>query len=287
MIWVWFLCCALLVFFVLLLPTRFYFFSPPGAAVEQEKQRAVHRETLQRFQQDLAQGLVATDDASVLRNEAARRLLQDAGGSSRGPLRRHSLVFSVLAAVAIIVLTAVAYLKTGQPNYTQRAEAPPDVLTTSAVDGGPSTGELIAKLSQHLKNNPRDLQGWTLLGDTYGNAGKFPDAAKAYGRALALKPPYDIQAELYARRGEAFVLMSDGLVPETAKFDIARALEIDPSQPVARYYQGLAFFQSGRGAAGLETWSKLYDDLSLDTAWRDQLQREIEFAKALMEFKDQ
>lgn len=288
MIWIWFLFCGALVFFFLSLPYWSSFFYPPSALAEQKKRVAVHREMVQRLQQETAQGLMAADDASLLSDEAARRLLQgNERDWSQASSRKRALVVSVAAAVAILTLAGVAYLKMGQPNRTQPRDAAPDLLSAPAVDGGPSTGELIAKLDQHLKKNPRDPQGWVLLGDTYGNVGKFADAADAYGRALELNLSLDVQTELYARRAEAFVLMSEGLVTETAKFDIARALAIDPSHPVARYYQGLAFFQSGRSAAGLETWSKLYEDLPADLAWRDQLQGEIEFAKALMKFDNE
>lgn len=286
MIWAWFLGFAAIAIALVALPHLARRLAPPLAESERDKMTAFYRDELRRVGLDEAAGRVAKAEAASLRLEAERRLLRAAEGREKpgnpGGGRAH---FSIVPAAAIALLAGTGYLATGRPDYTALRPSAPDIMAAATGEEGPTIGGLVAELEGRLAEKPGDLEGWMVLANTYRGLGKFTEAARAYESALALASAPEQQAELFSRRAEAFVLMSNGLVTEAAKFDIARALAIDPSHPVARYYEGLGFFQAGRGAAGLAAWEKLYGELAPKTPWRENLRQEIETARAIMGLK--
>ncbi|HXV74375.1 MAG TPA: c-type cytochrome biogenesis protein CcmI [Sphingomonadales bacterium] len=283
MIWVWFLGFSASAVFLAFLPRLWQRFSPPDAEAERGKLIAFHRDELRRLKRDEAGGLVSKSEAARLSIEAERRLLQAAGEThAEDKASGVSFAAAIISGTAIALLAGGAYLQAGRPDFISLRPAARDIMDAPASEGGSSISELVAELEKHLQDKPGDLEGWMWLGNTYHGLGKFNEAASAYETALALPAPPETKAELYALRAEAFILMSGGLVSEAAKYDLARALAIAPAHPIARYYEALSFFQSGRSAAGLAALEKLYAELPAETPWRENLLQEIETAKAIL-----
>jgi tetratricopeptide (TPR) repeat protein len=53
------------------------------------------------------------------------------------------------------------------------------------------------------------------------------------------------------------------------------ALKLEPKQPAARFFSGLAYKQEGKTREALQTWKALLDDSPADAPWRAGLEREI------------
>jgi cytochrome c-type biogenesis protein CcmH len=132
---------------------------------------------------------------------------------------------------------------------------------------------MIEGLSQRLEASPGDLDGWKMLGWSYFNTGRFPEAAEAYARAAALAPQ---DAGLLSHQGEALVRAADGRVtPEAeALFDQSRA--IDASDPTAAFYRGLSMFQGGDKAGALAIWTALLPRADEGDAWLPEMRGLIE-----------
>jgi cytochrome c-type biogenesis protein CcmH len=56
--------------------------------------------------------------------------------------------------------------------------------------GAPSAevAQLITGLEAKMQSTPNDPEGWRMLGWSYFQTGRYADAAKAYARAISLKP---------------------------------------------------------------------------------------------------
>ena len=135
----------------------------------------------------------------------------------------------------------------------------------------------------HLAENPADQEGWFRLANVSLRIRAFQDAANAYGKAAALETGDNVAAAgLYARQAEAFVFLGNGLVSPAANWSIARALERDPAQPLARYYKGLGLFQAQEPEKALAVWESLASDMPPDTPWLPSLMEEIMLAKRMM-----
>ncbi|MFE3740147.1 tetratricopeptide repeat protein [Streptomyces sp. NPDC059134] len=118
--------------------------------------------------------------------------------------RRH--VLTVTAAALVLTATSVAFGAVGEEDPSVRS-AP--ALTASAPVERLTSGDLtqgIESLQKHLKEQPRDATGWATLGAAYveqartsGDPTRYPQAEKAFGRSLALRPADENDAALAGR----------------------------------------------------------------------------------------
>jgi cytochrome c-type biogenesis protein CcmH len=132
---------------------------------------------------------------------------------------------------------------------------------------------LLAKLAQHLAEDPADVDGWALLGQSYGALGRYPESAEAYGRAFALRGE---DAKLASAYGEALVLAADGIVGEDARRAIAVALAANPADPRARFFDGLAKEQEGDTQGAFDMLLALAKDSPADAPWQDALRARLQ-----------
>ena len=130
-----------------------------------------------------------------------------------------------------------------------------------------------------LAEYPADTEAWMLLANAHGLARRYDDAALAMAEASVLDPG---NAELLARYGEYIVLAHDGMVTPVARRAFAEALSIDPGEPVARFYGGIALAQSGDTSSALLVWQELLEESSADAPWIGELRRHIADAEALV-----
>jgi cytochrome c-type biogenesis protein CcmH len=115
---------------------------------------------------------------------------------------------------------------------------------------------MVAKLAAELEAKPDDVEGWLRLGRAYGVLGEHDQAADAYQHALRLKPQ---DPEILI--AVAAALMPDRRpetpVPERAVALLRRADALDPKQPAALWYLGLAAAQHRDFAGASGYWQRL------------------------------
>ena len=112
-----------------------------------------------------------------------------------------------------------------------------------------SIDEMIERLSERLRQNADDTEGWHMLGWSYFNTDRYAESAVAYAKAIELSPNI---AEFRSARGEALVRAANGLVTAEAKGAFEGALELDPKDPRARFFTGLTKEQTRIGASAQE-----------------------------------
>jgi tetratricopeptide (TPR) repeat protein len=104
------------------------------------------------------------------------------------------------------------------------------------------TDEAIASLKTLAAANPSGATIWTALGDAYRQAGKFPDAVKAYDRALEAQPGKRSWTLYYTR---AIALQESGNWP-AAESDLKDALKLSPNEPQILNFLGYSWVDKKR-----------------------------------------
>jgi cytochrome c-type biogenesis protein CcmH len=169
------------------------------------------------------------------------------------------LVVGGTGVVAVLAIGVGLYVMEGSPSLALRAlSAPKDV---------PS---LIAALSQRAREKPFDARGWALLGRGYMSLRDPGDAAAAFRRAIQIAPP-DAKPDLLSAFGEAQTVAASGTVTDEAAAAFHAALDLQPKDPAARYYLGLASAQRGDKKGALGFWKPLLDESPPDAPWRSML----------------
>ncbi|MBT8051422.1 MAG: tetratricopeptide repeat protein [Gammaproteobacteria bacterium] len=118
---------------------------------------------------------------------------------------------------------------------------------------------MLTGLRQRLAESPEDLEGWMLLARTLRATQQYAEAADALERAHSLAPENPV---VMADLAEAWVYETpDGLVPESSRAMLERALEIDPGLQKGLWLMGVAAMQDGDDAFAISYWQSLLEQL--------------------------
>ncbi|MCR8825734.1 c-type cytochrome biogenesis protein CcmI [Pseudosulfitobacter koreensis] len=239
----------------------------------------VYRDQLAEVERDLARGTIAPEDAARVRTEVSRRILT-ADADARAPaLRgggRGGVVLAAVLTVALLAGSGVLYWQLGALGYgdlaletriemaAERRADRPTQAQAEAAQPGPGTSEdanseyaaLIDQLRAAVAQRPDDLQGHVLLAQTEARLGNFAKAAAAQEVVLRLKGDAAGVADL-TTQAELLIFAAGGYVSPQAEDALRRALNIDDTDPSARFYWGEMLIQTGRPDLGFRIWDGL------------------------------
>ena len=227
--------------------------------------------------------LIGQAEADALRAEIKRRILaedRETAGVAR-PLPATAMPWMALSLVAVVAVSSTAlYALMGHPELTS-------ITARDGTAGGSTTGgasqqaaaaaapqhpmgevsSMIAGLESRLQQNPNDASGWQMLGWSYMRTGRPADAARAYGRAVALDPG---NAEYLSAEGEAIV-QSEGKVSDDAAAIFRRAMKGDAKDPRSRYFLAIYRDQQGDHAGAIKDFIALIKSAPPDAPWVTQV----------------
>jgi cytochrome c-type biogenesis protein CcmH len=214
---------------------------------------AGYRTRLQELEIEQQVGTITNEAAEPLRAEAAARLLADADATSEAPqnadVPRAWMLFAVSAAL-IVAVSVSGYLLSGsrqQADWIAQAANDPQAAQKLAIES------MMQRLETRLAAEPNDSEGWAMLGRSYYVTGRFADSAGAYERANRLNSAAP-DPDLLADEGEVRVLLQDHDLRGLPRELFERALAIDPGQPKALWYGGLAAAQAGEYSLAVDRW---------------------------------
>ena len=143
-----------------------------------------------------------------------------------------------------------------------------------APDTPAALADPLATLEQDARANPQDSGAWQRLGLAYFDAGRFAEAATAYGRATEAAPD---NAALWSSLGEARVMASErDPMPTKAREAFAKAIALDPKDARARYFQAVEKDIGGDHRGAIDDWLALLADTPAGAPWEADLIRTIE-----------
>ena len=260
----------------------------------------VYRDQLADVERDAARGVIGAEDAERLRLDLSRRILAaDASAqSSQVSLASPKAMQIGLIAVLLVVLLGGSFLlyrDLGAPGYGDlalkeriaaaekaRAERPDQMAAEAslpAADFSPEAPQeyiaLVMKLREAVAQRPDDLQGATLLATHEMRLGNAAAAHRAQAEVLRLKGDA-ASAEDYATYADMLVIAAGGYVSPQAENALAKTLNRDPKNGIARYYSGLMMMQVGRPDVAFRAWATLLQDSPDDSIWTTPIRAQIE-----------
>lgn len=185
---------------------------------------------------------------------------------ARPLLRGTSRALSAGVLVAIPLLALGLYHMVGTP-----------AALDPAMREAPATmQDAIVRLESELQRDPRQVEGWRLLGRAYTRQSRFDQARDAYARAVKLAPEdNDAQVDYAEARAKA---------DPRHRFDkdavaaLNGVLQRDPRHQRARWFLGIAQRQAGDSAMAARTWEPLLAEV--DAATAAALRPQIDAARA-------
>lgn len=157
-------------------------------------------------------------------------------------------VAAIITAVALPAGAVLFYLSISNHDWqptTTRGEAVP---TTAS-----SLQELVGGLEQRMAESPDDAAGWLLLGSTYMQLQRLPDARRAFATALSLEPTAEAKLSL----AEVDIVQDRANLTGEAGRLVEEALAAEPENPKALFYGGMVAMARGDNETVGVRWRKL------------------------------
>jgi cytochrome c-type biogenesis protein CcmH len=157
---------------------------------------------------------------------------------SRAPDASASLKERRISAIAIALLVpalaAGLYVTLSKWNWKE---------TDATVAREQQMDELLDKLKAKLAENPNDVNGWLLLGRSYGAMGRYALAVDAFQNAYDKSRGENVEAMIGL--GEALAMTDEASLGGRAGQLFEAALERAPNHPKALWYGSIAALQAG------------------------------------------
>lgn len=270
-----YLSIAILTACVLALILRPFITPPRVVEGEDDSHLHVYKQQLETLAGERTSGRISSVEAEAMEAEIRRNLLaaarfHDGSETASGRLKTKPLAAAIGLFVILSAVGLYSYL--GAPNLPDQ---PLSARDTTAPTAPPQMTAAIAALEERLKSEGDSAEGWYVLGRAKMTAGEPVEAVNAFRQALRLAPDaWQIKGDLAA----ALTRASNGLVGPEAEQLFEEVLAIEPREPRARYFLGIAKAQSGALADALAIWRALEAESTSDAPWMPALKASIQSA---------
>jgi cytochrome c-type biogenesis protein CcmH len=252
--------------------------SQPGSA-----NLAILRGEMARIEAALAAGTLDAAQHSLERAELERRVIEETRSAVPASSARYSRPSAVLIGLAIPCLALGLYWKLGNPQAllaepvaAQLAgdpKTPGSEVTITQIEG------MVTQMAERLENPPPgmkpDAQAWEMLARAYGAIQKFPQADRAYARAIELAPS---NAQLLADRADLLALIQGQSSSGEPMRLVERALKLDPKNLKALALAGSAAFERKDFATATNFWKQARALAPADSEFAGSLDKSIQAA---------
>jgi len=223
-----------------------------NAAGEQEENILILRDQLSQLDVDFAEGRIAADQLSDAQFDIEKRLLLEerAIAADQAPTNakaKRILFPALIIGFSVPICTVLLYLWIGNPVATDPlAQSQQPALTEQDIQN------MVEQLATRLEKDPNNPEGWQMLARSYAAMQRFPEATKAYKKALELNPN---NAQLTIDYADFLAYQNQSAKGEPMRL-IMRALELDPNNIKALALAGTAYYEEGQFAKAEQYWAR-------------------------------
>ncbi len=243
-----------------------------------ESASAIFADQITEVERDQERGIISAGECKAAKAEIERRLRAIDRQADGEPTARPSGRALVLAAaLAVPALGAALYWQVGSPGIPSQPFAERAGEQAQAREIADLAAKLKARLELDETGGPTD--GWAMLGQTYMRMGRYEDAAGAFAR---VQDRPEVTSALASQYGEALVYAEDGIVTPKASRVFDRALELDPANPAASFYQALALEQAGAPDAAYDLLQARIESEDGYRPWMDSFAAQMNRIAALV-----
>lgn len=248
---------------------------PIGNGISSDKlNAAIHRDQLHALEVDLARGVISPQDFETTRDELQLRLLDDTESFDASPKQKTAGFWNArrtagAVALSLPVLALGLYLQLGTP------EAIDPIATANGNNH--QMKEMIDSLAARLQANPNDPKGWSMLARSYKAMGRFEEAQHAFEKAGDI---VKTDPDLLVDHAEILAILAGNKLEGKPQQMIDEALRLNPEHPMGLMMAGVAAYQNADYKGAVTRWEKLLGMLPPDSPDAQQMQANIDDARA-------
>ena len=218
---------------------------------------SVLRSQLTQLDADFAAGSINADQWALAKSEVERRALEEESASeaaltTTAPAKSTRTAWTLGLAIPLVALGIYGFIGNIQAldpaNSLAKAETEPTPAEIEAM-----VSAFAARLEAVPATQTPDSKAWEMLARSYAAMQKFPEANKAYKRAVELNPG---NAQIMADHADVLaMLQGQSMLGEPTKL-FERALVLDPNNLKALALAGSAAFEKKDFAKAIALWEK-------------------------------
>lgn len=225
-----------------------------------ESNLKINDEKIKELDLDLSEGRIDQVFYKVAREELDRELLIDIPAESKetaslhytGTAKRHPAL-ALMITIFIPMLAMFVYLDLGM--HSASDEEFVSAQQQAAPSSAPASIEqMAAKLEEKIEKDGGTVQEWIMLGRAHKFLGDNTQAANAF--AVALEKDSN-NSQLMLERAEVLALSNDRKFNDESKALIDRAYELEPENPNALWFSGVAEYQNKSYSLAIDRLTKL------------------------------
>jgi cytochrome c-type biogenesis protein CcmH len=259
---------------------------PVSSSDAEAEKRALYRQQFAELEQDRLNSVLDVSQYALAKNELERRMLDEIGVTGlTGVTMKSSKADRRLALILLVLLPVSAfliYLKLGSVvSISQPVVAASALVAEQNGDSRLLAGDiepLLQSLQKKLQANPEDGAGWALLGRSYVEMQRYPEAVSAFATAFKLLPA---DAQLLADYADAAAVVNDYQLTGLPEQLIAQALKIDPKHSKALMLAASAAFNRKDYPLSISYWQRLEQTLPADSALWPEVKAALKALHAL------
>ncbi len=219
----------------------------------EEINKAIYIGKVEDLQADLERNLLDKEEYDHALADLQQTLLQDADTENEEVKQGRSgnnMIITLMLTFCMPVAALLIYQQVSTGGYTN------DITDQQATsEQAQSIESSIARLEQKLKEKPDNVEGWTMLGQSYFVIQKYDQAKSAYLKALDLANQAD--PEILVLTAEASAFSNSEMFNDYEKSLLSKALSINPNHQRGLWYSGYAAYTTSEFPNAVKHWQKL------------------------------
>lgn len=240
----------------------------------------VYKDQLEELESDLANGLIEQAQYELAKSDLERSLLEGAGSleETEHSEDKSGKLSGILAAIGVPLLAVALYAQLGGGEHAFSPESAP--MEVSNDQHETSIEEMVATLEARLEADPRDGEGWAMLGRSYYFMKRFGEAVAAYEKAMSVGAGSDPAVLADFADAQA---MANGRNMAGKPYElIKKALQINPGHEKSLWLAGTAAYQERDYRSSMNYWQTLHGLFAPDSENAIQIQKNIDEVKVLL-----
>lgn len=166
---------------------------------------------------------------------------------------------SYVLLITIPVLAALLYWHLGNfqavsPTPEMLATKEPESATQQALPNAEAINKMVAGLAEKMKTDPKNADGWLMLGKSYQYLQRYDQAVDAYQHAYQLLGD---KTDVMLSYAEALSFANNEQVVGKAADLVFKAVVLEPNNPKALWMAGMSKAQAGEFVAAKKLWTQL------------------------------
>lgn len=238
----------------------------------------VLREQLAALDADHAAGVLDAEQYRLARIEVERRALEEEQVAEQPAVARRAGKTALAMGLLIPVFVLGVYALLGEPqSLDATVAAAPGQQDASLPELEAMVDRLAKRLESRTKPEEGDLQGWTMLANSYAVMQRYAEASRALGRARELAPD---DPQLMVDHADMMAMVQGQSMKGEPQQLVMRALQLDPKNLKALAMAGSWAFEQRDFAAAVDYWGRAKELAPPGSDFANGLENSLQQARA-------